>query len=286
MLARFWMILIVVMVLTTPVVGDEIKIASWNIENFGQTKAGLENGKHEENNTIGRIAEIIKIEKIDLIAIQEYTDHGVEKAVKNKLLTKFSDDWAGIASSNTGCEKYLIVYNTKTVKPVQKHSKIRIYDDWNITMERLPGYCSFEAIDGSFDFTIITCHNRTWEKGAEEEAKLLDNVYEGVQDELSTDDNDIILLGDFNIKNQHKVHFTELIGKGFEETIDFKADTMVSKSNESNLDNIFYPTDQDLTLIGSGVIRSVFIDETVSDHYPVWATFKILQDDDQEKEAE
>ena len=56
MLARFWMIITVVMVLTTPVVGDEIKIASWNIQQFGRTKAGLENENSERYNVINKIA--------------------------------------------------------------------------------------------------------------------------------------------------------------------------------------------------------------------------------------
>ena len=72
MLARFWMILTVVMLLTTPVIGDEIKIASWNIQQFGKAKAFGEN--HEQNNTLGKIANIIKKGKYDLIVIQEVQD--------------------------------------------------------------------------------------------------------------------------------------------------------------------------------------------------------------------
>lgn len=73
MLSRFWMILTVVLVLTTPVVGDEIKIASWNIENFGQAKAGLRGNRHkaDENEgrkaTLERIAEIIKEMEVDFV---------------------------------------------------------------------------------------------------------------------------------------------------------------------------------------------------------------------------
>ncbi len=284
MFARFWMILTSIMVLTTPMLGAEIKIASWNIQNLGLTKAGIRSSggaeAHKRDKTMGKIAEIIRTAKIDLIAIQEYTDHGVKKEVKEKFLQEFPEEenWCGIASSNTGGEKYLILYNKDIVTP--KNPKIRIYDDWNIKMERLPGYCTFQTKNGNFDFTIITCHNRTWEKGAEEDATFLDDVYGGVKEELGAEDNDIIVLGDFNIKNEHQVHFEELKGKGFEETIDFKEDTMVSESNESNLDNIFYLKNKDLDLKRSGVIRSACIDKRVSDHYPVWVTFEITGDDD------
>ena len=272
-----------------------LKIASWNIQNLGLTKAGIRSSDsakaHKRDKTMGKIAEIIETAKIDLVAIQEYKDHGVEKIVKQKLLEKFPDNWAGIASSNTGGEKYLILYNEDIVKPM--NPKIRIYEDWGIKMERLPGYCSFKTTQGSFDFTIITCHNRPWKKGAAEDADFLSHVYEKVRKRLDTEDNDIILLGDFNIEEDYtsieegrKGHFSELIDAGIKNTISFQEDTMVSESNESNLDNIFYLQGKDLELESSGVIRSAFIDKRVSDHYPVWTTFKIPEVDNDASEPE
>ena len=288
MLARFWMIIAAVMVLTTPVVGDEIKIASWNIENLGETKAIGK--KHNPDNgtksTMSKIAEIILKGKFDLVAIQEYTDKGVEKFVKDELLEEFPDNWCSIASSNTGCEKYLILYRKDRVTPI--NPKIMIYDDWDIKMERLPGYCSFKTTKGDFDFTIITCHNRTWKDGAEEDAKFLDDVYKGVQERLGTDDNDIILLGDFNIHHDHTDHFKELTGKGFKNAICFDVDTMRSGSNNSNLDNIFYIKCKDLTL-GPSLEKDhtpLFDDKRISDHYPVWAIFDIPEVDNDAPEPE
>ena len=275
-----------------------LKIASWNIKHLGKTKAGIRKPKdskkpnHVTNKTLGKIAEIIKVSEFDLIAIQEYTDHDVEKVVKKALLALLNAEpskknWDGIASSNTGGEKYLILYRTDSVTPI--NPKIMIYEDWNIKMERLPGYCSFETTDKGFDFTIIICHNRTWKKkpeenGAIEDAKYLYDVHEGVQERLRAEDNDIILLGDFNIEDNHAEHFKELMNDSIANAISFRKDTMISTGKKS-LDNIFYPCDKDqgLTLKGADVIGSVdsdvmgliVIDKMISDHYPVWAIFDI-----------
>lgn len=294
MLARFWMILIGVMLLTTPVISDEIKIASWNIENFGPTKAGLNNGEHAAKNTIGKIAEIIKAGQFDVVAIQEVEDE--DGGNLRKLRKILGNGWNYVHSETTGAEQYAMFFNSNKLKPygLKAEGMMHIYDvdepERPARMKRFPGYCSFESKDGSFDFTIITCHNRTWGKGAKEDAGYLDDVYEGVEGELGAKDNDIILLGDFNIKEKdeekYKACFSELTEKGFVNAIVVTTDTMLSKGNDSTLDNIFYLKDQDLKLTGflKKSDKPPFEDERISDHYPVWATFEMKEDDDQEVE--
>ena len=300
MLARFWMIIAAVMVLTTPVVGDEIKIASWNLQRFGPAKAGLKksegNRDHQQNDTIGKIAEIIRTAKIDLIAIQEVQDKSFETLPK--LRETLGPNWDYVESKRTGPEKgkeqYAIFFNSLKLR---SEIDMHLYDVEELErpkgMERLPGYCRFETRDHSFDFTIITFHNRTWKNGAEkdsaiEDAKYLDDVYEGVEKILGAEDipgaedNDIILLGDFNIEGNYEKNFEELINESFVSAIPFGEDTMISK-NESTLDNIFYPEGKDLTLESFDVIK--FTDKKISDHYLVWAAFDIPEVDDEDKEA-
>lgn len=292
MLVRFWMILTVVMIFTTPVIGDEIKIASWNIKDFGPTKAGLNNGDHEANNTIDKIEEIIKEGKFDLVAIQEVEDK--DGGNLEKLRELLGDGWDYVHSETTGVEQYAMFFNANKLKPhrLKAEGMMHIYDvdepERPAGMKRFPGYCSFESKNGSFDFTIITCHNRTWREGAAKDAKYLDDVYKGVQGELGDEDNDILLLGDFNIKGKdaekYKDHFDELIGKGFRNAICFGEDTMLS-ANDSTLDNIFYLEGTDLDLVCSDVLEfdkefGEGYDTRISDHYPVWSTFEIPEVDD------
>ena len=293
MLARFWMILTVVMLLTTPVIGDEIKIASWNIQQFGKAKAFGEN--HEQNNTLGKIANIIKKGKYDLIVIQEVQDK--KRRALPKLLKTLGAGWEYVESERTGPgtkkEQYAIFFKCRKLRPkdpidpLMPRYTIHLYRDIEMErlpefgMKRLPGYCSFETTDGSFDFTIITFHNRTWEKGACEDADFLDDIHDGVQKELGAEDNDILLLGDFNIEAEYEKHFNELTDIGIKNAIPFGTDTMVSE-NDSTLDNIFYLKCKDLTLKRSDSLEfddhdefGKGYDKRISDHYPVWATFEI-----------
>ena len=294
MFARFWVTLTTLMVLTTPVVGAELKIASWNIRKFGPAKAGLKGGDHEKKDTLGKIAGIINGGKFDLIAIQEVQDKDFRTLPE--LLETLCECWDYVESGRTGPgrqkEQYAIFFNSQKLRlklQLGLKKTMSLYDDWNVEMKRLPGYCSFEAKDGSFDFTIITFHNSTWGDGAEKEAELLDNIYDGVQKRLGAEDNDILLLGDFNVEKNYEDHFDELTGKGFKETIPFGTDTMWSGSNKSTLDNIFYLKAQDLKLKSFDVLEfdnefGEGYDQKISDHYPVWATFEIKEDDDQEVE--
>ena len=106
MFVRFWMIVIVVMVLTTPVSSDEITIASWNIEVFGKTKAGIKktenpNRDHRKNETLNKIVTVItEIQEgnIDLIAIQEVRDK--DSDTLSKLSKSLGDSWTYIKSGN------------------------------------------------------------------------------------------------------------------------------------------------------------------------------------------
>ena len=162
-------------------------------------------------------------------------------------------------------------------------------------MESLPGYCSFKTVEDNLDFTIIVCHNRTWKNGAAEDADFLDDACDGVQKELGAEDNDIIVLGDFNIHGDYERKFGQLKKKGFKEAITFKTDTMLSKTNNSTLDNIFYLEGTDLGFKSSDAFEfdgkegdDIFKNypkegndfKKISDHYPVWATFDMLMDDD------
>lgn len=295
MLARFWTIITAVMLLATPVIGDEIKIASWNIENFGQAKAGLRGNRHKGDEkegrkaTLERIVEIIEEMEVDLIAIQEVEDKN--RKTLPKLLCTLGEGWNYVESERTGEEQYAIFFKHDKLEPDRLTPKGRmpLYDVKEAgrpkKMKRLPGYCSFETKEGSFDFTIITCHNRTWGDGAAEDAKYLDDVYKGVQRILGAEDNDIILLGDFNIEKEYKKRFNELLELGIKEAVTFGTDTMLSKSNSSTVDNIFYPKDMDLTLTDflEKSDEPPFDDEMISDHYPVWATFDIPEVDEDKK---
>lgn len=298
MLAKFWMIITAVTVLTSPVIADEIKIATWNIQQLGQTKAGINESKnektkarteyHKANDTIGKIAEIIKKGKFDAVAIQEVQDKDLKTLPK--LLETLGANWKYIESKRTGRgrqEQYAIFFN-----PVKLASKdtIHLYDDmednWD-NFSRDPGYASFSYQD--FEFIIITCHLDPQQHAAYE-AERLDDVYEAVK--CQTGNSNIFVLGDFNLEEgPADIAFQDaglLDEKNYPEmkaVLDATQDTTVAGENdETTFDNILFDSGQ-FDLKEKGVYR--FDDELgegynkdISDHYPVSAIFEIRDIDD------
>ena len=293
MLAKFWMIITAVIVLTSPVVADEIKIASWNIQQLGQTKAGINTSTnektkarteyHKANDTIGKVAEIIKKCQFDVVAIQEVQDIGFKTLPK--LLDTLGANWEYIESERTGRgkkEQYAIFFNPVKLTP---KDTIHLYDDmedgWD-NFSRDPGYASFSYRD--FEFIIITCHLDP-DTHAAYETERLDDVYEAVK--RKTGNSNIFVLGDFNLEDgpediafQDEGLLDEENYPEMEAVLEGTHDTTVAGENdETTFDNILFDFGQ-FELKEKGVYR--FDDELgegynkdISDHYPVWALFEI-----------
>lgn len=304
MLARFWMILTVVMVLTTPVVGDEIKIASWNIENLGQTKAGLRKTEssiaHKKNKTIAKIAHIINAVGIDLIAIQEVQDAKFD-TLPELLKALGEENWQYIESERTGRgtqqEQYAIFFDHRKLKLEPENLKpedatIHLYDDMEDNVDhfsRDPGYASFSY--KGFKFTIITCHLDPKQHAAYETERL-DDVYQAVKRETDNlNISNIFVLGDFNLEDGpddiafqkdgllDKVNYPKM--KAVLEATDDT--TLGGEDDETTFDNILFESNQ-FKLKKSGVYRfddelGYGYDKKISDHYPVWAIFEIPEVD-------
>ena len=293
MLAKFWMIITAVMVLTSPVIADEIKIASWNIQQLGQTKAGINKSENEQtkarteyhkaNDTIGKIAEIIKACEFDIVAIQEVQD--VKFETLPKLLETLGADWEYIESDRTGRgkkEQYAIFFKPDPLTP---KDTIHLYDDmedgWD-HFSRDPGYASFSYQD--FEFIIITCHLDS-DTHAAYETERLDDVYEAVK--RQTGNPNIFVLGDFNLEEgPTDIAFRDdglLDAEKYPKmkaALDSTYDTTVAGENdETTYDNILFDSGQ-FELKAKGVYRfddefGEGYDKAISDHYPVWAIFEI-----------
>ena len=293
MLAKFWTIIIAVMVLISPVIADEIKIASWNIQQFGQTKAGINKSKnekikarteyHKTNDTIGKIAEIIKQGKFDVVAIQEVQDAKFETLPE--LSAALGSDWEYIESERTGRgkkEQYAIFFKPALLKP---KDTIHLYDDmedgWD-HFSRDPGYAIFSYRD--FEFILITCHLDPAQHAAYETERL-DDVYEVVK--RKTGNPNIFILGDFNLEEgPADIAFRDdglLDAENYPKmkaVLDATHDTTVAgKNDETTYDNILFDSGQ-FELKEKGVYRfddefGEGYDKAISDHYPVWAIFEI-----------
>lgn len=195
---------------------NAITIASWNIRDFGKSKA-----ENEAKTAI--IATILS--RYDIIAVQEISnlheksDSGcprnenscpghkqcglIEKSLRRALAGNADRDYKFIFSPYVKDERYLFIYDANKVQALDSGALVTDYgDDPNVPicdsasggdMVRQPFYVSFKA--GDFDFTLVTAHTKPDRNLVELQA--LELYYRVIQG-LDTGQNDVILLGDLN----------------------------------------------------------------------------------------
>ena len=259
---------------------DTIKIASFNIQVFGKTKAGKP-----------KVMEIITdiITQFDIVAIQEIRDKsGTAITRLENLLDATGTDYNYIIGPRLGRssskEQYAYIYNTDTIEAI---GDPYTYDDSaKDIFHREPFIAQFKAKNGTFDFTMVTIH--TDPDSATEEIYALHQVIE--QARAFTGESDIIALGDFNADcNYHEEsNRGPLSEDSYIYAIKDSADTNLAKS-DCTYDRIIMTkssTETDFTGM-SGVYRfdtihSLSYNEAkkVSDHYPVYAVFSTNKDAD------
>jgi len=163
--------------------------------------------------------------------------------------------------------------------------------DPNDKIDRNPAWATFKTGNGNLDFTVIAVHI-TWGsqgvKPRKEEVKIMATVWERVQ-EATTNDDDIILMGDFN-RNVSCESFDPLLSiEGIIRANEETGPTHVSST--STYDQIFLSTEY--TSEWTGDWRTIKFDEVyfgnddktakleASDHRPVSIRLRVpVVDDD------
>ena len=221
-------------------------------------------------------------------------------ALTNALMTLTGKSWTYVASPRsvgTGGYKeyYAFVFQTDRVKCTTGGA---LYPDADDDFVREPFYASFRS--GDFDFTAAIVHIY-WGDGTddpEDEVEALDDVWDYLQD-LDEHENDILLLGDFNVHKPTASPFGDLLAAGVDPLVrgtDFLTtySTGTSSIGASWYDNIWadhtYSAHEFTWLSGVDYLhRRFFLDtswphlevrEHISDHCPVWAQFFITKGDD------
>ena len=262
-----------------PVQQDQsITIASWNLKNIGQTKL----------NDPTRIDVIIDIlRNYDIIAIQEVKD--VTLQLPQQLVDKMNEDGSNynvVASDRVGrnvFEQYLFVYDDDKIDAISGTGGYGIEPDDEF--EREPYYAMFRS--GNFDFYLFTIHTKP--DSVATEIPALRAAYMDLQNN-TPDENDIILLGDFNGKAPG-------VTAGSYITMDAIAqipDIIFTINEETNTrggmayDNIIFQENYTTEYSGSSGVNTFWLpyglDEdqgfAISDHKLVWAVFNVSQTDD------
>jgi len=257
--------------------GPSLRIASFNIQDFGNTKASKPYVMHT-------LADIVQ--QFDIVSIQEISTTN-EYLIPNflKLINQSGrkyDHVIGRRLGNTKAkEQYAFIFNTQRVE-IDHQSVYTISDPDNL-LHREPLVATFRARevnpDEAFTFTLVTTH--TDPDVVEQELGALAEVYRVVR-RSSRGEDDIILLGDFNADDRHLGRLGELPGIS-----PLIAGVWTNTRQNKQYDNIVIHQPSTTEYAGrSGVfdvMRRYNLTQQqaleVSDHFPVWAEFSVYERD-------
>lgn len=251
-----------------------ISIATFNIRIFSNNS--------RDDNELYQICNLLK--EFDFIAIQEIRDTMILDRTVSMLKNKFNFEFKYVASPKVGRgvkEIYAFLYRKDKVEYLKESY---VFSDEEDLFIREPYIAKFKA--GNFDFYVISIHTIYGDSITDRraEALLLDDVYLTVQN--LNDENDIILLGDFNLSPDDK-GFVELLEIPDMIYVNGKIPTSIK---DRLYDNIFFQSTYTKEFTGKyGVVKydeELFGNDDkkaslmVSDHRPLWAEFDVNVDDD------
>ena len=165
-----------------------IKLASFNIQIFGKSK-------REKTDVMQALTDIVS--QYDIIAIQEVRDSTEETVpyfverlnqASGKAYASVTGQRVGRSSSK---EQYAFIYDTSKISYT---GGSYTWKDTLDIFEREPFIAQFKA--GNFDFVLANIHTKPAD--AKAEIMALEQVLKDA-DEYFTDDNDVIVLGDYNL---------------------------------------------------------------------------------------
>ena len=261
-----------------------ITVASWNIEQFGETKSS-------DPVRLARIATVVK--NFDVIAIQEIVHaasqgQDVVDRLTSELRNEHRRNYDHVLGVRTGCtggrtEQYAVLFDSEILERVDSST---VADDPNATdnMCRDPLVVKLKLLDAAanFTFTLIVVHTDPSPVSAlKGDLNALGRIYQSVQASDAQDD-DVILLGDLNAAPR------DLQGLGSVSDLVYAVpDSGTMVRGASRNDNIVFQwqhTGEDYTG-WSGVFPTARYlgvpeqdAEALSDHQPVYAVFFVRRD--------
>jgi len=256
-----------------------IRVAAFNIQIFGQSKRS----EADVMEVLVRAAR-----EFDVVLVQEIRDSSGETAPAYLagINSLEGPTYAYVESPRLGRtaskESYAYYWNTATVQIIE--GSAHVYDDALDVYEREPYVASFRA--GGFDFTLIGVHTKPEE--ARWEIGNLTAVARSVL-EANPGERDVIILGDLNADGSY---FDEdgpspLREEPYVWLTDNGLDTMTK--TDWTYDRIIV-TDATLHEYVEGTCTAFYFDaeyglsgdmvEEVSDHYPIYAVFRVDRADD------
>ena len=282
--------------------GDNLRIATWNLTNFGRQERGDEH--------LRLMAEIVGL--FDLVAVQEVAD---DLGQMNTMLEMLGGNWNFVYTDIAGNQERLgYLFDTTRLVPTGLAAELamRSYERKRIVVEvgdqqeessfegfnRNPFMLSFRADD--FEFSIVNVHLYWTDYQIRRmEAKALGKWAKSRVDKAYPPHNDIILIGDFNMPRvtegdqiydalvesgvRFPKHDTELIGSNLAGDKDYDEAAFFPSRTGEDFSGRLGVFDFDKVLFGD--LWSVddldqrkrffqYIRYYVADHRPMWMEFK------------
>lgn len=252
--------------------GTGIRIATFNIQNFGKTKMG-------KDEVVDKLVQIVR--KYPLVAVQELSDKS------NQVPTQFlhaingsSTTYDALVSERTGqqaddaggSQEQYAFYFDKSV--LEAKSPGELFDDSaHDFFQREPYVAQFKVRSGSFNFVIITIHTTPGDIG---EIEHLDDVVKWARTKFPQED-DFIVLGDFNggcsyVSPEQLDELALRDVDSYSWLVPDNADTNLAKQ-ACPYDRIVVTPPTAGRFLRWGVDQA-FTDKKFSDHWPVWAEFQ------------
>lgn len=255
--------------------GETIKIATFNIQVFGQSKLS----KPRVMDLLARI-----IRQFDVVAIQEI--RSIDQDVMPRFIETINaagrnyDFVIGPRLGDTiSKEQYAYVFDRQTIE-VDRTFLYTVNDPDNL-LHREPLVSWFRTRgpppDQAFTFTLVNVHIDP--DIVATEMSVMDDVYRVVRDDGRGED-DVIVLGDFNADESHLGELGQVPGITWA-----IAGIPTNVRRTKQYDNIVFHSQATREYVGrSGVVDfmrdyNLSMEEAleVSDHMPVWAEFSIYE---------
>ncbi len=267
-----WLLFFCLLVLCTGFVHatETVKICSWNIRDFGQSKSDEE---------IEAIAAILN--DFDIVAIQEVVaGYGGAQAVAklDDILDRKGWDWDYTVSDPTfsssyKTERYAFLWKKSRVKKI---GNSWLEENFKLEIDREPYYSTFSFNDK--EFTLVNFHAITKSMQPETEIKYfkyLPAKYPTLN---------LIFCADFNCPQSHTV-FNPLKGMGYKPVLQnvktsLKMACVEEECLASEFDNIFFNPVL-VNYASAGIVpfykKYVSLQEArlISDHVPVFFEFSL-----------
>ena len=260
----------------TPNASNTIRIASFNIQVFGTSKAS-------KPNVMEILAQVVR--KFDLVAIQELrtTDETVMQSFLSRINAtgRAYNYVVGPRLGRTNSkEQYVFVFDTQRIE-IDSSSLTTLPDPQDL-LHREPLAARFRTKvtpeTNAFTFILVNIHTDPDETKTELDA--LGDLYPLVQQKNPWAEDDVILLGDLNVNNKK-------LGKlGALPDITYTVHGEPTNTRQTkSYDNIVFSRTPTTEFTGqSGIVNlqqefqlSQEQALKVSDHYPIWAEFTVTE---------